>query len=126
MVDRGDTMHIQLHDQFQAFLDQTIDSSLSMKDMKERIKKHLLERQNEYENMLLAFFKDEILTNDTYFYITYTYHDYPIDLNKEKEIVVSFLYDIEKGMHYELVVFNENKIGTETKEIFSRCTNFYS
>lgn len=119
-------MYLKLHDDFQTFLDQTIDSLLSLEEKKLKIKQHLLKYQNEYENMLLTFFKDETLQNDNYFYITYTYHDLPIDLYKNQEMVVSFLYDLDNGMHFELVVFNETYQGEETKEVFSRYTDFFS
>jgi len=118
-------MYIQLHERFQSFLDKIIKSNDSLHAKKRIIKEHLLTYQNEYEQMLLSFFKEEELTNDTYFYITYTYQDLPIDLNKEKEMVVSFLYDLENGMYFELVVFNEEEYGTETKDIFSCSTDFY-
>lgn len=119
-------MYQGLHDRFQTFLDQTIDLPISLSEKKLKIKQHLLNHQNEYEAMLLSFFEEEELTNETYYYITYTYHDLPIDMTKKQEVVLSMLYDLENGMYFELVVFNEEMSGQETKEVFSRSKDFYS
>lgn len=111
-------MYKSIHDRFQSFLDQTIDSQISINEKKQLIKSHLLTHYQEYEKMLLHFFKDETLSDELYFYITYTYQDLPIDMENDNEFVVSFLYDLENKMYFELVVFNENTYGNETKEIF--------
>ena len=119
-------MYTYLHDQFQFFLDQTIEMDISLEKKKEIIKHHLLSYQSQYQEMLLSFFEDEQLTEDNYFYITYTYKDLPLDMTKHNEMVVSFLYELNTELYYELVVFNEHEFGNETREIFSQSTHFYS
>lgn len=119
-------MYAYLHDQFQSFLDKTIEKDISNEEKIKIIKTHLLTYQPDYQNMLLSFFEDEQLTNDNYFYITYTYKDLPIDLEKINEFVVSMLYDQKNGMYYELVVFNEKCLGDEFKEIFSQNLDFFN
>lgn len=119
-------MYVYLHDQFQSFLDKTIEKDISNEERIKIIKTHLLTYQPDYQNMLLSFFEDEQLTNDNYFYITYTYKDLPIDLEKINEFVVSMLYDKKNGMYYELVVFNEKCLGDEFKEIFSQNPDFFN
>ena len=119
-------MYTYLHDQFQLFLDKTIEMNINLSEKKEIIKQHLLYHQSQYQEMLLSFFEGEELTKDNYFYITYTYKDLPIDMTKQNEIVVSFLYELDTELYYELVVFNEGKPGEETRELFSQSTHFYS
>ena len=110
-------MYKTIHDQFQSFLDQTIEQNITTKEKKEIIKSHLLSHYQKYEEMLLYFFKDEQLNEENYFYITYTYQDLPINMKNDNEFVVSFLYDLDNKMYFELVVFNENYYGNETSEI---------
>ena len=119
-------MYDYLHDQFQTFLDNVIEKNISIDEKKELIKSHLLTYQQDYQYMLLSFFEDEELTNDNYFYITYTYKDLPINLNNNNEFVVSMLYDKTNKMHFELVVFNEKISGNEYKEIFSQDIDFFN
>ena len=119
-------MYTYLHDQFQKFLDKTLEMSITLDEKKAMIKQHLLSFQPQYQEMLLAFFEDEELTDDNYFYITYTYKDLPIDMSKQNEMVVSMLYELDTELYYELVVFNEKEYGNETRDIFSQSTHFYS
>lgn len=119
-------MYDYLHDQFQTFLDNVIEKNISIDEKKKLIKSHLLTYQQDYQYMLLSFFEDEELTNDNYFYITYTYKDLPINLNNNNEFVVSMLYDKINKMHFELVVFNEKFPSNEYKEIFSQDIDFFN
>ena len=51
-------MYKTIHDQFQSFLDQTIEQNITTKEKKEIIKSHLLSHYQKYEEMLLYFFKE--------------------------------------------------------------------
>lgn len=99
-------MFAKLHQDFQDYFDSIVDSDLDIDNKIEQLKIHLLANQDSFENMLLFFFKEETLTNDNYFYITYTYHDEAIDMERCNEIVISLLYNRKDDFYFEISVFN--------------------
>lgn len=117
-------MFANLHWQFQNFLDEIVATNLPIEQKIADLKYHLLSEQANYEKMLLSFFEQETLEPEQYFYITYTYHDEPIDMERQNEIVVSMLYSLERKFYYEISVFNYQNQHQEYTETFNQYTSF--
>ena len=117
-------MLMQIHNQFQEWLDHTIESNISVEKKIDLIKNHLLKNQSLYEQLMFSYFCKEDLTKDNYFYITYTYLDQPIDNTRPEEIVASMLYDLENGFYFEISVLNYPCMGKEKVLTFNRTTSF--
>lgn len=113
-----------IHNAFQIWLDKTIESDTSLENKMMKIKKYLLENQELYEQMMFSYFDKDTLDKDQYYYITYTYHDLPIDVTKPNQIVVSMLYDHDHDFYFEIAVLNDSLSGEERVETFNRATSF--
>lgn len=116
-------MLIKIHNEFQYFMDTIIPSSNSIETKITLIKSHLLTNQPQYEKMLFSCFQKEELEADQYFYITYTYHDQPINMDAQNEIVVSMLFDLENEFYFEITVFNYNNTHQEYTIRFNRTSD---
>lgn len=114
----------KIHQDFQIFLDQIIESPLSVENKIDTLKTHLLSHQTLYEELLFSCFNQEELEPDQYFYITYTYQDRPIHQEDPNEFVVSMLYDIKNGFYFEISVFNYFNQGKEKTLTFNRTSSF--
>lgn len=114
----------KIHNDFQAFLDLIVEKDCSEEEKINLLKTHLLDKQTLYEKMLLAFFEDEKLDQQEYFYITFTYHDQPISFQMDNEIVVSMLYDKENQFYFEISIFNYQQTDKELTIQFNRSSEF--
>lgn len=117
-------MFTKLHQDFQNYLDTTIESHQDIDTKLQQLKIYLLSNQDNFENMLLYFFSKEQLTPESYFYITYTYHDEAIDMERPNEIVVSLLYNLNNGFYFEISIFNYKETKKEHILSFSKTSAF--
>lgn len=117
-------MNLKAHEAFQSFLDKTLEQTISADQKMSIIQTHLLENQDLYQDMLLSCFDLNALQQDQYYYITFTYHDQPIDLSQHDEWVVSMLYDHSNHFYYEISLFNHADNEQEKTISFNRKSAF--
>lgn len=110
-----------MHDRFQCFLDHLLSMHLSYDSLVNQLNAYLKDHFNSLKAMTESYASEEILNDDEYYYITFTYLDAPIDLSKDLEVVVSMIYK-QNDFYIEVSIF-DIAYGEYTYQITQQETN---